>query len=666
MPALPHRAGARAARYSLAALAGATAALAGPPAAGAANPSVRLFPLTAPANDIVAGTDGGLWIADQTGSLVRADLTSSGFQRGVFAPGTVPTTLAAGPDGGLWYTDNSNTAIGRFELRDGATVQVFSLGTTVPSFVTSAADGNVWFGSVAQNLYGRVTPGGDVTTRTFPTPNSSPTAATSGPDGALYIAEYGANRIALVSQRDASLVREFSTGSAKPTSIATGADGNIWFAAEGLIGRLDPTTGAVTEFAAGTKVGPLGNAGLVAGPDGNIWFLDSGGRQVGRITPAGEITMVPVAVPAGTLPCSMTVGPDANLWFTTCLGSGFLGRVTTGEAPMRFTDPAEIRVPAQGTSGPASEYPAAIDVSGLKGTVTGVTVRLNGLHHARASDLLAQLVGPQGQRTVLMANATSRPGDSGTPPDAYDGDVITFSEAGREPGRYLTSGVFRPFNPGFALNFTAPAPANVPAPPADLSVFNGADPNGAWKLFLYDDEAGTNTIGELAGGWSLDVQTTGPTVTVPGPTTTVTVQGPTITVPGGSAQADRAAPVLTLGKLPASVTLAALRKGLKVGVSANEAVSLEASLRAAVSTAKIAAGGRRAPASFPLELDAVTGSTGGTGAATLVLKPSSKLLGRPRQAFTLQLRVRGTDSGGNAASVTRTIRVTLTASKARR
>lgn len=664
MLALSLRAAPRAARRSLAALVGAVALVAGlvaSPIAQAGAPSVRLFPIDGDPTVIAAASDGGLWIAKSGGLLVRADLTTTGADRATFAPGTTPAHIAPGPDGGLWYTDNATTALGRFTVRGTLSYQQFPLGSTLPSFVTAAADGNAWFLSAQDNAYGRVTPAGDVTTRALPTPNSVPVAATSGPDGALYIAESGTNQIALISQLDASFVREFSTGSAKPGSITTGADGNIWFGADGSIGRLNPVTGAITTFTAGTTGGP-GNVGLVAGPDGNVWFLDAIGRQVGRITPAGEITMVPVAVPAGTRLCSMTVGPDANLWFTACAGPAFLGRVATGEAPMRFTDPAKLRVPAQGTSGPANEYPAAIDVSGLQGTVTGVRVRLNGLHHARSSDVLAQLVGPQGQRTVLMANATSRAGDGGTPPDAYDGDVITFSEAGREPGRYLTSGVYRPFNPGFALSFAAPAPPNLPAPPADLSVFNGTDPNGQWKLFLYDDETGTGTVGEVAGGWSLDVQTTGPTV--PGPTTTV--PGPTVTVPGVAPQADRAAPLLTLGKLPTSITLAALKRGLSVGVSANEAVSLEASLRAAVSTAKIAGGGRRAPSSFPLELDVITGSLGGASATTLKLRPSSKLLGRPRSPFTLELRVRATDGSGNTANATRKIKVTLKAAKSRR
>ena len=50
-------------------------------------------------------------------------------------------------------------------------------------------------------------------------------------------------------------------------------------------------------------------------------------------------------------------------------------------------------------------------------------------------------------------------------------------------------------------------PASAPAAPwgAALSVFNGVDPNGVWKLFVVDD-AGSD-VGNIAGGWSLAITT---------------------------------------------------------------------------------------------------------------------------------------------------------------
>jgi hypothetical protein len=52
--------------------------------------------------------------------------------------------------------------------------------------------------------------------------------------------------------------------------------------------------------------------------------------------------------------------------------------------------------------------------------------------------------------------------------------------------------------------------APAPAPPhgTTLSVFNGVNPNGAWRLFVVDD-AGAD-VGSIAGGWSLNIVTADP------------------------------------------------------------------------------------------------------------------------------------------------------------
>jgi hypothetical protein len=68
----------------------------------------------------------------------------------------------------------------------------------------------------------------------------------------------------------------------------------------------------------------------------------------------------------------------------------------------------------------------------------------------------------------------------------------------KDPGA-LTSGTFRPTNAGSQF------PVDLPAPPlsgrSDLAVFNNADPNGTWQLFLDD---GFDS-GVVDGGWSLQI-----------------------------------------------------------------------------------------------------------------------------------------------------------------
>ena len=60
-----------------------------------------------------------------------------------------------------------------------------------------------------------------------------------------------------------------------------------------------------------------------------------------------------------------------------------------------------------------------------------------------------------------------------------------------------------------------------------MSVFNGLNPNGAWSLYVLDDEAGDS--GSIAGGWSLKF--TYPTTSLPIVALTAPSSGATFSAP---------------------------------------------------------------------------------------------------------------------------------------
>ncbi len=292
--------------------------------------------------------------------------------------------------------------------------------------------------------------------------------------------------------------------------------------------------------------------------------------------------------------------------------------------------------------------------------MTSVAVRLNGVHHAYAADLTVQLVGPQGQTALLMANATNRAGDLTTPRDVLSGEVITVKQGAPTAPRRLTSGVFSQIDPAdgaFLVDFPAPA---VSSPTADLSVFNGTNPNGTWKLFVADDEGSFGTTGRIAGGWSLDIETTGPAPT-PAPTPTPTATPTVITTPAPTPPpsvplADTSAPTITLDGLPKRLTLAALRKGLAVRVTPSESSTVQATLRAP-------AKGSTSTTRFPVQLARTTRSPDAGVRTRFALTPALAKLGTRRGTFTVQLEVVATDAAGNRSTITR--RITVTAPRRR-
>ena len=164
-------------------------------------------------------------------------------------------------------------------------------------------------------------------------------------------------------------------------------------------------------------------------------------------------------------------------------------------ATVSFRNSAEIAVPDAGT---ASKYPSTVNVDNLRGPVTDVQVTLNGLSHTRPRDLDVLLVAPNGSRSVLMSDVCG------------DGDLSNRTFTFHSNGGLPDMGDAECPNPNYA-DSNRGIPDNWPG-----VILGGGDElanwhkkviQGAWKLYVVDDEAGDS--GTIARGWSLTL-TTGP------------------------------------------------------------------------------------------------------------------------------------------------------------
>lgn len=197
------------------------------------------------------------------------------------------------------------------------------------------------------------------------------------------------------------VIDEYGSGispSAYPADIAAGPDGAMWFTeyAGNRIGRIDPSTGAITEY--GGMTAEARPRGITAGPDGNLWFTEFNAGKIGRITPSGAITEY--AGLTGALPWDITSGPDGRIWFTEGWGSK-VGRLdpTTG-ALTEFTLAVQ---PLSITAGPDGNLWSGLSAGIARITPSGVvTVFPTGLH---AVDLAA---GPDG--TIWAADHDAKIG----------------------------------------------------------------------------------------------------------------------------------------------------------------------------------------------------------------------------------------------------------------
>jgi hypothetical protein len=191
--------------------------------------------------------------------------------------------------------------------------------------------------------------------------------------------------------------------------------------------------------------------------------------------------------------------------------NGTLGEIST--ASVEINDTASQFVNGEsigiGTSGDA--YESTIEVAGAPSTIGSVRVTLYDFDYYQADNVDVLLVGPQGQKMLLMADAGGSGGLS-------DPATVTFDDtAGRVlPNEgTIATGKYEPttWEPG-QTSFTAPAPAGpytepgsaVGGTPSLGSVFGGTNANGTWRLYIRDDNNTFQQLGiggSVAGGWGL-------------------------------------------------------------------------------------------------------------------------------------------------------------------
>lgn len=147
----------------------------------------------------------------------------------------------------------------------------------------------------------------------------------------------------------------------------------------------------------------------------------------------------------------------------------------------------------------ATPYPSQIFVEGLLGTIDGVRITLSNLTHATPADLDVLLVGPQGQKIMLMSDA------GGTVPitnvtlhfRALATNMLPVSGP-------ITSGYYNPTDYPPADVMPGPAPSGPYT--TNLTVLAGTNPNGVWSLYVADDNPESYS-GVIQGGWTLSIRT---------------------------------------------------------------------------------------------------------------------------------------------------------------
>lgn len=221
---------------------------------------------------------------------------------------------------------------------------------------------------------------------------------------------------------------------------------------------------------------------------------------VDRISLSGtKLVITPFGVKADSAVVSVIV-KQADSIGGLATTNKFTVTVLASSTPL-FANTATITINDKAVATP--DYPSVIKVSNVVGKVTKVSALLLGFQHSYPQDVGVLLVGPNGQKVVLMRAA-------GWGQDVANVDLTFAADASTyvPQGTALTTGTFKPADYDSSESFMTPAPT---APySGSLSDFVGTSANGEWKLYVED--SATPDSGVIVGGWALNFETDAPQI----------------------------------------------------------------------------------------------------------------------------------------------------------
>jgi virginiamycin B lyase len=275
--------------------------------------------------DPYVAPDGKVWFVGQTGNYIATlDPTTGALKRYTIQDGTNPHNLIVAPDGMVWYSGNANGRIGKLNPATGE-AQIFMMpDSTVrdPHTLVFDGKGNIWFTAQNSNRVGRLNMATGKIDLLYPIPGQNrtlPYGIVIDPDGRPWFNLFGTNMIATVDPATLQ-VKTFPLAAPETRNrrIAMTADRMLYYTdyARGFLGRLNPTTGEVKEWAmpGGSRSMPYA---VTADDQGRLWVSETGAekRLVG-FDPRGE-RFFSINTVSGGIRHMMYDAKTGTMWFGT-------------------------------------------------------------------------------------------------------------------------------------------------------------------------------------------------------------------------------------------------------------------------------------------------------------------------------------------------------------
>lgn len=180
---------------------------------------------------------------------------------------------------------------------------------------------------------------------TVPTLGQRARDPVQAPDGSIWWAGMWANLIGRIDPATGAVTEYTLPPKAMPHTVTPDAEGNIWYTgnSNGTIGKLDPRSGMITEYKMPDPAARDPHT-AVFDKKGALWFTLQQSNMVGRLIPdGGDIKLVKMPT-ANSRPYGIVISPDGTPW-VSCNGSNCLARVDPQTMAVR-----EYKLPEKSTS----------------------------------------------------------------------------------------------------------------------------------------------------------------------------------------------------------------------------------------------------------------------------------------------------------------------------
>jgi virginiamycin B lyase len=209
-------------------------------------------------------------------SLVgRLDPKTGAMKEYPLPPTARPHSIVADKDGNIWYTGNSNATVGKLDPKTGKITE-YKTKSRDPHSATFHPNGRLYFTAQGARMIGRLSPETGEITEVETEPN--PYGIQVGPDGTLWVAHNGTNKVSSVHP-DTLAIRfyEVPNTASRIRRLGFTSDGMVWYGNSiGRIGRLNPTTGEIKEWA--SPSGPTSSPYAFTVVNDVVWYNESGMR----------------------------------------------------------------------------------------------------------------------------------------------------------------------------------------------------------------------------------------------------------------------------------------------------------------------------------------------------------------------------------------------------